>query len=69
MKSHKTVIQEFVKWKNITTGDVYYSYPDPIIKDIEGEKFFEVTADFKRAYLIKQDSVQKSGHITREWDV
>jgi hypothetical protein len=69
MKTSKKDIQEFVKWKNIATGDIYYSYPDPIIKDIEGEAFFEVTADFKRSYFIKQDSVQKNGRIVREWGV
>lgn len=63
MKQIKVADQKFIKWESIVSGDLYYSLVDPIIKDIDGEKFMEVTPDFKHLALIKQDSVRKSGTV------
>ena len=56
-----------IKWECQATGDIFFSEDPPQTKDIEQERFIEVTTDFKRAHYIKADSVKKIGSITKEF--
>lgn len=66
---YKKIQQKFTVWELIATGDIYYSYPDPELKEIEGEKFFEATPDFCHPALIKHDAVRKTGSVVRDWNI
>ncbi len=57
---------KLVKWVCQATGDEYFSESPPNFKDIEGERFVEVTQDFKRSHYIKGDSLTKKGEVSKD---
>lgn len=52
---------KFCKYETIGSGDIYYTTEDPILKEIEGIKYIEVTPDFHRAVFVRFDMLKYIG--------
>jgi len=61
--------EKLTKYQSIYDPDmIFYALEhDGVEKDISGERFIEVTSDFKRVQFIKADSLVSIGTILKDF--